>query len=76
MRRLNNLKKFEQILLVGWILILTACQSLPQCPEMPIAPAKPNLPSLIQTPVGGMILNREDTQALAEYILELEQGYK
>lgn len=72
----NKLKKFEQILLLGLMSTLMACQAVPQCPEMPMAPTKPTLPSIRTTQTGEMVLSRDDAAALGLYILELEKGYK
>lgn len=63
------------ILLIGLLVTLTACSSLPQCPAMPAQPLKPTLKSLKPSEDGGIILNKSDASALASYIIELERGY-
>lgn len=41
----------------------------------PIKPTKPNL-MVNKQPNGGMCLDKENTKALGNYILELERGYQ
>lgn len=57
------------VALFGLVMLSAACAS-PQCPVMTLPP-KPALAVLV-TEAGGMCLSRDDTAALARYIMDLE----
>ncbi len=42
---------------------------------MPAMPAKPKLPGMMVNPDGGVTMDRDSTERLGRYILELERGY-
>lgn len=69
-----------RILLAGLMLVsmvlLAGCSTLPQCPELPKMPTHPTLKSLKRNTDGGIILNKDDSAALAVYIQSLERGYQ
>lgn len=64
------------ILALVALLMLSGCLTLPSCPQMPPIPAKPTLDSVTTNSQGGISLNREDTERLGRYILQLERGYQ
>lgn len=57
--------------LAGCSLIQSVAQTTCQMPPLP---TKPTL-DVIQNADGGMTLNRDDTEELGIYILELERGF-
>ena len=78
--RNRKLPPQTRILLAGLMLISTVvlegCSTLPQCPELPKMPTHPVLKSLKRSADGGIILNKDDSAALAVYIQSLERGYQ
>ena len=65
----NEVKDIKS--LAGCSLIQSVAQTTCQMPPLP---TKPTL-DVIQNADGGMTLNRDDTEELGIYILELERGF-
>lgn len=60
----------------GAVLVaLAGCGGLVRSDAMPPKPAKPTLSSIAATPEGGITMDRDDTERLMKYILDLERGY-
>lgn len=57
------------------VFALQGCELIGQHEIFPIMPTKPELPSLQETPDGGIKLDKRDAAELFEYILDLERGY-
>lgn len=56
--------------------MLCACGTIGTVDKRKIKPATPTLPSLTVAPDGGIALDRQDTERLMKYIIDLEKGYE
>lgn len=66
----RNVTIWLKILLAGLAITLVACTQA-QEPMRPPSPAKPTL-NIIQMPDGGMCMDKNNTELLGEYIMQLE----
>jgi len=67
----------SSLILSAMVLNISGCQALSNwtSSEMPHRPTRPILESWQTGPLGGVMLNEDDTRALLIYITELEAGY-
>ena len=66
----------RKILLIGLMSTLTACQSIPSCPTMPVKPAHPKI-KIERTQNGGYCVDsHDDAVKMSKYIYELQLGYE